>query len=120
MIRVLVVDDSPAFLNAAADVVAVTPGFELAGTARSGEEAIVQAAAMKPDLVLLDLRMPGIGGREAAALITQAQPTTGIVLMTADSGRSAAAGPRAAEYAVVDKRTLAPAVLTAVWDSLRR
>jgi DNA-binding NarL/FixJ family response regulator len=117
MIRVLVVDDSPAFLNAAVDVVSVTDGFELAGTASSGEEAVAQAAATQPDLVLIDLRMPGIGGREAAAQITQARPSTGVVLMTADSGRSGVAGS-GAEYAVVDKRALTPAALTAVWDSL--
>ena len=117
MIRVLVVDDSPAFLNAAADVVSVTNGFELAGTASSGEEAVARAAAVQPDLVLIDLRMPGIGGREAAAQITQARPSTGIVLMTADSGRSSPAGS-GANYAVVDKRSLTPAALTAVWESL--
>jgi len=118
MIRVLVVDDSEAFLNAAAAVVSVTSGFVLAGTASSGEEGVAQAAAMEPELVLIDLRMPGIGGREAAAQITQARPGTGIVLMTADSGRSRAAGS-GANYAVVDKRALTPAALIAVWESLQ-
>ena len=117
MIRVLVVDDNPAFLNAALDVVAVTSGFELAGVARSGEEAIEQAAATRPDLVLIDLRMPGMDGREAASRIKEAQPETRVVLMTADSGRSAA-GDAEADSPVIEKRTLGPAALAAVWESL--
>ena len=115
MIRVLVVDDNSAFLKAAADVIETAPEFELVAAAGSGEEAIQQVVESAPDLVLIDLRMPGIDGREAAARIKELRPRTSVVLMTADSGHAARDG-----FAVVDKRTLTPAALAAVWDSLQR
>jgi DNA-binding NarL/FixJ family response regulator len=113
VIRVLVVDDNAAFLKAARDVVEIAPDFELIACADSGEEAIRQVVESSPDLVLIDLRMPGIDGREAAARIKELRPRTSVVLMTADSGQSARDG-----FKVVDKRTLTPAALAAVWDSL--
>jgi DNA-binding NarL/FixJ family response regulator len=118
IVRVLVVDDSRPFLDAAVDVVNVTAGFELVGTAGSGEEAVALARSTRPDLVLLDLRMPGISGREAGSQIGAARPETKIVLMTADSGRSFQVPEHmSSSYAVIEKRRLTPAVLTAVWES---
>ena len=92
-------------------------GFELVGAATSGEAAVDLAASSRPDLVLLDLRMPGIGGRKAGDGIRAAAPQTRIVLMTADSGQSLG-GPPAPGYALIDKRTLTPAALAAVWEQL--
>jgi two-component system response regulator AlgR len=114
VIRVLVVDDNAAFLKAAVDVIETAPEFELVASARSGEEAIQQVVDSSPDLVLIDLRMPGIDGREAAVRIKELRPGTSVVLMTADSGHAARDG-----FEVVDKRTLTPAALAAVWDSLQ-
>jgi DNA-binding NarL/FixJ family response regulator len=68
-VRVLVADDQEPFRRAARAVVAAAPGFTLVGEASSGEEAVELAAALLPDLVLLDVRMPGIGGAEAARQI---------------------------------------------------
>jgi DNA-binding NarL/FixJ family response regulator len=99
-------------------VVSVTGGFELVGTAGSGEEAVALARTTRPDLVLLDLRMPGIGGSEAGSQIGAASPQTKIVLMTADSGHSSDRPTHISSgCAVIDKRTLTPAALTAVWES---
>jgi len=64
-VRVLVVDDQRPFRVAASAVLRRTPGFVLVGEASSGEEALEQAAALAPDLVLMDITMPGIGGVEA-------------------------------------------------------
>lgn len=120
IVRVLVADDSRPFLEAAVDVVKVTGGFELVGTADSGEEAVALADSTRPDLVLLDVRMPGIGGREAGSQIGAASPKTKIVLMTADSGRSFPPPEQiSSRFAVLDKRTLTPAALSAVWETLR-
>ena len=90
-----------------------TGGFELVGTAGSGEEAIELASSTRPDLVLLDVRMPGIGGLEAGSQIGEASPQTKIVLMTADSGRSHGR----LTHATIEKRALSPAALSAVWAS---
>lgn len=99
-------------------MVEVTAGFELVGTATSGEAAVELAVSTRPDLVLLDLRMPGIGGREAGERIRAANPETSIVLMTADSGRSLGADPSSPGYALIDKRTITPAALAVVWETL--
>jgi two-component system, NarL family, invasion response regulator UvrY len=111
VIRVLVADDSPEFLAAATEVIAATEGFELAGAAKRGEEAVELATARRPDLALIDVNMPGIGGVEAAARIAVASPTTGIVLMTATP--DAATPPDA-----FDKRRLSPAALAEIWEEL--
>jgi DNA-binding NarL/FixJ family response regulator len=111
VIRVLVADDSPEFLAAATEVVAATDGFELAGAAHSGEEAVELATARRPDLALIDVNMPGIGGVEAAARIAVASPATEIALMTATP--DAATPPDA-----FDKRRLSPTALTGLWEEL--
>jgi two-component system, NarL family, invasion response regulator UvrY len=65
-VTVLAVDDQPIFLRAAQQLVADTPGFEHVGEATSGPDALELAAAVHPDLVLLDVRMPGMDGIETA------------------------------------------------------
>jgi DNA-binding NarL/FixJ family response regulator len=68
-VRVLIVDDQEAFRGVARDVVASTQGCELAGEAVSGEEAVEMARATKPDFILMDFNLPGIGGIEATRRI---------------------------------------------------
>jgi DNA-binding NarL/FixJ family response regulator len=84
MLRVLVVDDHAPFRRAASTVIAAAPGFELAGEAASGERAVELAAAFDPDIVLLDVNMPGIGGIEAARRIAAHGGDTVIVLVSSD------------------------------------
>ena len=67
-VGVLIVDDQPPFLVAARRLIASTPGFESVGEATSGERAVTLAAALRPDLVLMDVRMPGLGGLGRGAL----------------------------------------------------
>ena len=62
--RVLLVDDDPVFLQSAARLLAPEAGFTVVGRARSGAEAIDQAAALSPDLVLMDVEMPDMDGLE--------------------------------------------------------
>jgi CheY-like chemotaxis protein len=63
-IRMLMVDDSPTFLDAATTFLSRVPRFEVVGRALSGEEALEQVHQLQPDLVLLDLAMPGMDGLE--------------------------------------------------------
>src|SRR3954447_18595440 len=63
-VGVVVVDDQLVFRQVARAVIAMTPGFELLGEAPSGEEAIAAVSDLHPDLVLLDVRMPGMDGIE--------------------------------------------------------
>jgi DNA-binding NarL/FixJ family response regulator len=104
------VDDSTAFLTAAVEVIGVTEGFEVVAVAQSGEQAVALVDSAHPDLVLIDVRMTGIDGREAAAQIRATSPQTAVVLMTADPGSIAAESAP-----VIDKRALSPAALAAAW-----
>ena len=65
-VRVLVADDQAPFRRAARSVVGATTDFELVGEASSGEEAVALVGSLRPDLVLMDIAMDGIGGIEAA------------------------------------------------------
>jgi DNA-binding NarL/FixJ family response regulator len=80
--RVLVVDDHPLTRDALAGLLG-QHGFEVAGVAGSGEEAVELAARLQPELVLLDLTMPGLSGVEALPLLRQAAPGTEVVVLTA-------------------------------------
>src|SRR5829696_277048 len=81
-VGVLTVDDQTLFRMAAAAVVDATAGFEAIGEAASGEEALRLSSALRPDLVLLDVRMPGMDGIETARRLAVAQPDTVVVLVS--------------------------------------
>ena len=113
--RVLVVDDSPAFVDAAASLVSAAPSLRLVGVAGSGEEAIELLPLLKPDFVLLDFRLPGMDGVEAARLIGEARPEAVVVLVSAEPEHVEPAGRAAGAVDVLGKRQLSPARLEALW-----
>jgi DNA-binding NarL/FixJ family response regulator len=80
--RVLVVDDH-AMLREALVELLVHAGFDVAGEAADGADAVALAKQLEPDVVLMDLRMPVLGGLDATRLIKEACPTTQVVLLTA-------------------------------------
>ena len=80
--RVLIVDDHPLTRGALAALLGQND-FSVAGEAASGEEAIEVARKLQPDLVLLDLSMPGIGGLGALPLLRDAAPGCEVVMLTA-------------------------------------
>ena len=79
-VRVMVVDDQMPFRLAARAVVADVPDFELVTEASSGEEALTKAGDAAPDLILMDINMPGMSGIEATRHIVAAQPSVVVVL----------------------------------------
>ena len=116
-VAVIAVDDQPFFLGVARDVVRATPGFRWAGEAKSGEEAIEAVDHLRPDLVLLDVRMPGIGGIEAARRIAGEHPEIVVVLISVDDRDSigeAAAKSGAAE--LIGKQRFGPKMLRQLWS----
>lgn len=78
---VLIVDDHPLTRDALATLLRGSE-FEVVGEASDGEEAIALAGALEPDLVLLDLSMPGLDGLEAIPLIHERAPETRIVVFS--------------------------------------
>lgn len=82
MIRVLVADDHPVVRAGVVALLEADGGIEVVEAVASGEAAVEAATALRPDVVLMDLRMPGIGGVEATARITAAAPGTRVVVLT--------------------------------------
>jgi DNA-binding NarL/FixJ family response regulator len=80
-IRILLVDDHPVVREGLNGMLSADPGTEVVGEAASGEEAVAQARACRPDVVLMDLRMPG-GGVEAIRRITAELPATRVLVLT--------------------------------------
>ncbi len=80
LVRVLVVDDQRPFRMAAAAVLKRMPDFELVGQSETGEDAVAAAEALRPDLVLMDVRLPGISGIEAAGRVAATTPSSVVVL----------------------------------------
>jgi DNA-binding NarL/FixJ family response regulator len=85
--RILIVDDHPLTRDALAGLLAHN-GFDVVGQAGSGEEAIDQARELHPDLVLLDLSMPGMDGLAALPKLRDAAPNAEIVVLTASEDES--------------------------------
>jgi DNA-binding NarL/FixJ family response regulator len=82
MIRVLVADDHPIVRGGIVSLLAGADDVEVVGEAVDGLEAVRLADELAPDLVLMDLRMPGLDGDEATALILSAHPRTRVVILT--------------------------------------
>lgn len=82
MIRILVVDDHPVVRAGIAALLESADDVQIVGTAASGEEALASVASTQPDLVVMDLRMPGIDGDEATARILAAHPDVRVLILT--------------------------------------
>jgi CheY-like chemotaxis protein len=120
VVRVLVVDDVVAYLGALVAVVDETPGFEVVAEASSGEDALVVATQSLPDLVLMDVHLPGIDGVEATRrLLLGACPPTVVLLSTydTDAGQQFVAESGATAY--VHKAVFSPDRLEQAWSGSR-
>jgi len=95
-IRVLIVDDHPLVRKGIEVALATEGDMEMAGEAADGQEAIEKFQECKPDVVLMDLRMPKIGGVEAARRLRQLDPEARIIALTSYDGdaRGLVAGTR--------------------------
>ena len=81
-IRVLIADDHPFFRDGLRVLLETTPDTEFVGEAMDGGEVVTLATEILPDVILMDLRMPGLGGIEATRKILEKTPETGILVVT--------------------------------------
>lgn len=88
MIRVIIADDHAVVRSGLAQLLATAGDIELVGTANDGTEAVAMAVELRPDVVLMDLSMPGLDGVAATAQIAAAVPETRLLVLTSFSDRS--------------------------------
>src|SRR6185312_6609575 len=82
VVRVLVADDQQLICDGIASLLGVQPCIDVVGTARDGQEAVERAVALEPDVVLMDVRMPGCDGTQATARIRRELPACQVVMLT--------------------------------------
>jgi DNA-binding NarL/FixJ family response regulator len=85
-IRVMIVDDHPVVRKGLASFLGHEPDIEVVGLADSGEQALEMAAELVPDIVLMDLSMPGMGGIEATRRLVETRPQTRVMMLTSFGG----------------------------------
>ena len=117
--RVLTVDDHAVFRAAARDVIEATPGFQALGEAASGAEALVMSKSLRPDLILMDIRMPDMDGIETTRRLRATGSDSVVVLISLedpDDVDAVAQGCGAA--ATVRKQDFCPDALRRLWAGL--
>jgi DNA-binding NarL/FixJ family response regulator len=115
-VRVLIVDDQEPFRVAARMVVELTDGFEIVGEAETGEDSVTMASDLAPDLVLMDVNLPGINGLDATRQILAASDTVVVLLLSTYEEEEYA--PKAAECGAssyIPKAVFGPDRLEAAW-----
>jgi DNA-binding NarL/FixJ family response regulator len=114
-VRVLTVDDQAVFRRAVRDLLAATPGFEEVGQAASGAEALELAGTLRPDLVLLDVRMEGMDGVETARRLLASDCRAVVVLISLDDAPEATSAVGTGIAAHVRKQQLSTRTLRELW-----
>jgi two-component system NarL family response regulator len=87
MIKVLVADDHAIFRQGLISVLGQFPEFQVVGHASNGSEAVAKASELQPDVVIMDISMPGSGGVEATMTLQQTRPQTRVLILTVSEER---------------------------------
>ena len=117
-LRVLIVDDEAPARERLRSLLTEIGNLDIAGEGANGEQAIRLAVDLSPDVVLLDVRMPGIGGIEAARRIAAAHPETVVVLISIEDfeefGQDA---HECGAAALLRKQDFRPGLLRSIWEA---
>jgi DNA-binding NarL/FixJ family response regulator len=119
-VSVVTVDDQAVFRATARDVIDATAGFQMVGEADCGEDALGVIDELDPELVLVDVRMPGMDGIETAQQIKSSHPSTVVVLISIeDTPNLPADVAQSGADAFVRKQDFRPSLLQGLWDAHR-
>lgn len=117
--RVLIVDDQEPFRLAARMVVEATEGFQVVGEVETGEASVEATRELDPDLVLMDVNLPGINGLDATRQILADTPDSRVVILLLSTYEEEEYAPRAAECgaaAYIPKSSFSPDRLALAWS----
>jgi DNA-binding NarL/FixJ family response regulator len=118
-VRVLIVDDQVPFRRAAQAVVESTDTFVVVGAVATAEDALTAVAALDPDLVLMDVNLPGIDGMEASRRLRASHPRTVVILLSSyDEAEFADLSCDCGASAYVPKSSFGPDRLETVWAAI--
>jgi len=116
-VQVLIVDDQVPFREASRMVVEMTDGFEVAGEAENGQSAISLVSELNPDLVLIDVQMPGIDGIETTRQISALPDAPAVIVMsTHESGDYVDMAVAAGAVGFIPKSQFSFDTLTEMWN----
>ena len=116
-IRVLIVDDQPPFRDAAKLVFDLLDSFDVIAEATSGEEALELAESLRPDLIVMDINLPGMNGVDATRDIAARHPETVVVLVSTYEANALPLGAASSgARAYVHKEHLDADLLEQIWD----
>jgi two-component system, NarL family, invasion response regulator UvrY len=119
-VRVLTIDDQALFRAIARDVIAATPGYVAVGEAADGESGIEAVERLSPDLVLLDVRMPGLSGIEVARRLIATHPEVVVVLISIEERIDVPSAAQLDAIPLVRKQDFGPRLLRRLWNERRR
>lgn len=118
-VRVLIVDDQVPFRRAAQAVVESTDAFVVIGAVATGEDALTAVAELEPDLVLMDVNLPGIDGMAASRLLRTSHPRVAVILLSSyDEAEFADLSGNCGAAAYIPKSAFGPDRLEAVWAAI--
>src|SRR5256885_2523713 len=114
-IHVLIADDHPFYREGVRTMLHTAPNIEIIGEAANGEDTIAQAERLQPDVILMDLKLPGMGGIEATRRILQTSPHIGVLVLTMfDDDESVFAAMQAGARGYLLKRALKAEIVRAI------
>ena len=119
-VRVLTIDDQKMFRALARTVIDATEGFAAVGEAAGGEAGLEAVAKLAPDLVLVDVRMPGMGGIEVARRLTTKHPEVVVVLISIEERVDVPSAAQLDAVRLVRKQDFGPRLLRRLWAERRR